>query len=65
MDKQCKRQGKNLKKVNNIKYLHAEPGCDAAGLSLSDARGTDRVGALANESKTEGGSHPRNFNLFV
>ena len=30
-------------------------------LSLSDARGTDRMGALANERKTEGGVSPAKF----
>ena len=32
-----------------------------AALSLSDARGTDRVGALANECKTEDGVSPAKF----
>ena len=35
-------------------FLHLLP-------SLSDARGTDRVGALANQSKTEGGVSPAKF----
>ena len=38
---------------------------DRAGLTLRDARGTNRVGALTSGSKTEGGSHLRNFQLFV
>ena len=37
-----------------------------AGLSLSDAQGTDRVGGpLLTKAKLKAGSHPRNNKLFV
>ena len=36
-----------------------------AGLSLSDAQGTDRAGPLLTKAKLKAGSHPRNNKLFV
>ena len=44
-----------------IFFSHEVAGSHQVLSAASDARGTDRVGALANESNTEGGVSPAKF----
>ena len=53
--------GSNCNRAMSQILIHSS----RAGLSLSDARGTDRVGGpLLTKAKLKAGSHPRNNKLF-